>query len=87
MYLQTFFARCEESNLPKSGLVYVHYFSGRGYLLQGCAPNPFNRFAFMAMVLSNPFAEDMGIIFNKKITIELAETALKEVCNLTFLSK
>ncbi len=41
----------------------------------------------MAMVLSNPFAEDMGIIFNKKITIELAETALKEVCNLTFLSK
>lgn len=77
-----------ESSLPKSGLLHVKYFSGKGVQLNGCAPNPTNRFAFLALVLARPFSEDMSIVFNKKITTDYAESILKDAgCHLSFLSK
>lgn len=77
-----------EATLPRTGMLHVKYFSGKGIGLNDCAPNPYSRFAFMALVLARPFNEDMGIVFNRKITIDLAEAVLKEAgCQLSFLLK
>lgn len=77
-----------ENTLPKAGYLHLRYFSGKGVQLHGCSPNPANRFAFMALVLAKPFNADMGITFNRKITVDLAESIIKDAgCQLSFVTK
>lgn len=48
-----------ESTLPNAGILSLMYFSGKGIQLQGCEPNIASRVSLMALVLAQPFAEDV----------------------------
>ena len=74
-----------ETGLPQEGVVSMHYFSGKGKGLMECSPNPRCRLVLMALVLAQPYSEDMWS--DNKNTVEHAE-ALLDVpdiqCELSF---
>lgn len=59
----------DENTLPKTGLLSLLYFGGKGIQLQGCEPSIATRMSLMSLVLAQPYPEDIwhasDVVVNK----------------------
>lgn len=73
-----------EQGLPRSGVLSLLYFSGRGVELQGCVPNVAYRLSLMSLVLSQPYDEDV----TNEVRLSTAEQNVKRTgMGLSFLAE
>lgn len=56
-----------EDTLPRTGILSLLYFSGKGLQLQGCEPNIAARMSLMSLVLAQPYAEDLWHATDAKV--------------------
>lgn len=72
-----------ESTLPKTGILTLQYYSGRGCNTYDCAPNAACRHTLMALVLAKSYSSDVWS--GSKATMEVVENmVLKMGCKLVF---
>jgi len=75
-----------EAGLPPEGIVSLQYFSGKGVMLEDCAPNPQLRHVLMCCVLARAWASD--IFASSRPCLENAETILAKMgSKLSFITE